>query len=80
MWALQGTPSTQAALSPPPPRQMQEREAPEESSISNTPVVMLHEVRMKGLSRTYLFFSLKGTVTLVALSLGRTAALWPPLS
>ena len=79
MWAQRGTRSAQAALSPPPLQPKQGREAPEEGNISNIPVVMLHEVRTKGLFLPYLFSSLKGKATAVVVGLGRTATLWPPL-
>ena len=78
MWALRGTRSAQAALSPSPPRPKQEREAPEESNISSIAAVILHDVRMKRLFHLYLFPSPKGTNAVVAPGQGRIATLRPP--
>ena len=66
------------APSPLPLQLKQERETLEESSISNIPMAMLNEVRVKGLFHLRPFLSPMGIATVVALGPGRIATLRPP--
>ena len=70
MWALWGTWSAQAVLSPPPSQPKQEREAPGKDNISSILAVMLREVWMEGLSCLPPFSLPKGRTSMVALVLG----------
>ena len=79
MWTPLRVWSEQVAPSAFPRRPKQKQEASEESDISNTPTVMLHEVRMEGLLCPHLLLSPTGTTVVMVLGLGRTAALRPTL-
>ena len=69
MWTLLGMWLEQAAPPPHPPRPTKEQETPEESNISNIPVAMLHEVRVKGFSHPLPFLS--PAVTAISIRLSR---------
>ena len=70
MWTLQGTWSMQAALLLPPPRPEHHLEAPGKDNVNDTPVVMLHEVRVVRLFRLLPSTQPKGTTTVVTPGLG----------